>query len=81
MSNSVYRLMREKIIANVLEKITTYRLDANGAILLAKKYGLSDEDAESIGKEAREYLEQFKASSDSYLDYLEKQADKTTVTY
>jgi len=78
---SAYSINRQKVLNSILEQTVSLGLDRDGAVLLAKKMGITDSDAEKIGYEVEELLKYYGNVSDSYLQYLEQKSNKTTNTF
>lgn len=78
---SVYSVTKQKVFNSILEQVATLGLDKNGAVMLAKKMGVTESDAEEFGSEIEEMLKHYKNVSSDYLEYLEQRSDKTTNTF
>ena len=79
-SLGMYSVLKDALVKELLDKVITYRLDAEGAAELARQYGLDEADTDYIKKEA-ERLGGKSISDDETLDYLEKEANKTTYSF
>ena len=80
-SLAVYEVMRGMVISNIGERLADFKLSEEGAVTLAKSYGLTDEDVEYVRKLAKERRpnENYDGESlDEYLRELEKNADKVS---
>lgn len=73
-AESAYSVTIQRIQNDVLEHAVSLGLDKEGAVLLAKKLGASDEDADRIGGEVEEMLKHYRNISDEYLEYLEEKS-------
>ena len=79
-SIGMYSALRDTIIAELLDRVITYRLDPRGAAELARQYGLDDADTAYVEKEA-ERLGGRSYTDDGTLEYLENQSDKVTPSF
>ncbi|MBQ7363205.1 MAG: hypothetical protein IJW48_02015 [Clostridia bacterium] len=80
-SVGIYSAVKDKIIADLIEKVITFRLDAESAAELAKKYGLDEGDTAYVKSEAEKLLgKEYEASHDA-LRELEEEADRTTSSF
>lgn len=80
-SDSVYSAVLKKLRTKILEQVIYQKIDYETAAELARSYGLDEKDVEGIRNEARSIISGKGKYSESYLKELEKNADKTTVTY
>ncbi len=80
-AENVYKINRKKVLNDILKQSASLGLDREGAVMLAKKMGASDEDAELMGDEVDELLEYYASISEDYLDYLEEKSESTTKTF
>ncbi len=80
-AENVYSINRKKLLDDILKQTASLGLDREGAVMLAKKMGASDEDAEMIGDEVNELLEYYASISEDYLEYLEENSKSTTKTF
>ncbi len=80
-ADGAYRTNKQKVFNEILKQVASLGLDTEGAVMLARKMGVSDKDAESFGEEISELLEYYGSISDEYLAFLEEQASKTTNTF
>lgn len=72
---TAYEVTRQKVLNNILEQAAGLGLDKTGAEILARKMGLSEEDAKSISEEVYELLDYYSSISDDYLEFLEQRAN------
>ena len=87
-SVAVYEVMRDMVISSIAKDIATLKVSKEGAIALAKSYGLIDEDINYVRQLAderysvinSEYHDGFESSAllDEYLKGLENKAGKIT---
>lgn len=83
-SLAVYEVMRNVVISSIAEKLTSIRLTEDGAVSLARGYGLIEEDVEFVRQLAKERKGDDGGSAEidygpaleEYLKELEKNADK-----
>ena len=75
---NVYSVNKQKVFNEILSQVTSLGLDKEGAIMLAKKMGVTSMDAEAFGNEVQEMLKHYSSISQGYLDYLEQLSNKTT---
>lgn len=80
-SAGLYSALKDKIVADLIDKVITFRLDPDGAAELARKYGLNEEDTEYVRQEAERLRGESITPSDDALRELEKKADKATTTF
>ena len=80
-ARDAYTINRQKVLNTILEQAAGLGLDRTGAVLLAKKMGVSDDDAETIGNEVEGMMKYYGNVSDGYLEYLEQKSNKTTNTF
>ena len=78
LSLGVYSALRDKVIADLLDRVITYRLDPASASRLAEEYGLNDTDREYVRSEAEKQRGKGYTPSNSELSALEREADRTT---
>lgn len=79
-ASGMYSALRDGLVAELLEKVLTYRLDADGAVELARQYGLDDADTAYIKSEAeRIFGKSYK--DDGRLSYLEDLSSQTTSSF
>ena len=81
---NAYSITKQKAFNSILEQATSLGLDREGAVMLAKKMGFTDEDAEEAGREVGEMMSHYQNVSQGYLDYLkylEEKSSQTTQTF
>lgn len=74
---NVYSINKQKVFNDILYQVTSYGLDKDGVINLAKKMGITDEDAQIFASEIDDLISHHYESTKNYLDYLEQKSDKT----
>ena len=81
-TDAVYELSRERIMADVISKAAGYRISGDAAAALALKMGLSEEDSLLIKAEVDKYSDgnEITDVSDEYLSALEDLADHLNST-
>ena len=81
---NAYSVTKQKVYNDILKEAVSFGLDKEGAVMLAKKMGMTDSDAEAVGEEVREMMSHYQNVSQSYLDYLkylEEKSSHTTNTF
>ena len=79
--NNVYSVNKQKVFNDILSQSPALGLDRDGAVLLAKKMGVTEIDAQAFGDEIDEMLKHYSSISEGYLEYLKQQSEKTTNTF
>ena len=79
--NNVYSVNKQKVFNDILSQSATLGLDRDGAVMLAKKMGVTEIDAQAFGDEIDEMLKHYSSISEGYLEYLKQQSEKTTNTF
>ena len=78
---NVYSVNKQKVFNDIISQVATLGLDRDGAVMLAKKMGVTDEDAELFGNEISDMLKHYSNLSEGYLEYLEQNSHKNTSTF
>lgn len=79
--NNAYSVNKRKVFNSILEQSASLGLDKDGAIMLAKKMGFTDDDAAEIGEEVSEMMKHYRDISSEYLEYLEQKSNQITNTF
>ncbi len=80
-SGGIYSVLKDKIIADLIDRVITYRLDAKSAGELAEKYGLNPSDTEYVRREAERLRGSDLTVGGDELSRLESEADKVTSSF
>jgi hypothetical protein len=78
---NAYTVNKQKVFNDIISQVAALGLDRDGTVMLAKKMGVTDEDAELFGDEISEMLKHYSNISDGYLEYLEQNSHKNTNTF
>ena len=78
---SAYSTNKQKVFSDLISQAASLGLDRDGAMMLAKKLGISDSDAEELGKEIDEMMKHYSSVSKDYLSYLEEKSSETTNSF
>ena len=78
---NVYSVNKQKVFNDILSEAATLGLDRDGAVMLAKKMGITESDAQTFGDEIDEMLKHYSSISEGYLEYLKQQSQKNTNTF
>ena len=79
--NNVYSVNKQMVFNDILSQSATLGLDREGAVMLAKKMGVTESDAQAFGDEIDEMLKHYSSISEGYLEYLKQQSQKNTNTF
>ena len=78
---NVYSVNKQKVFNDILSQAATLGLDRDGAVMLAKKMGVTDDDAQAFGYEIDEMMKHYSSISEGYLEYLKQQSQQNTNTF
>lgn len=78
---NVYSVNKQKVFNDIMAQVAALGLDRDGAVMLAKKMGVTESDAEAFGDEIGELLKHYSSVSQGYLEYLEQRSQKNTNTF
>ncbi len=79
--SSVRTVTRDKVRTRILEDVYAYKITPAAAEARAKEFGLDNEDILYIKKATEKFKIEYQNFSNSYLEFLEDQANKTTYSY
>ncbi len=80
-SVGIYTVLRDKIIADLIDRVITYRLDVKSAVELARQYGLDNDDTAYVKSEAERLRDSKSETAKDVLDELEDRADRVTGSF
>lgn len=78
---ATYSANKRRAFNSIIEEAASLGLDKEGAILLGKKMGLGDKDADELGEEIDELLKHYDSISEGYIKYLEENSQSNTRTF